>query len=66
MRYPWLDLMRAVFSGIDRRDYRPSLNDGYLALEDLESLRLIEMEVERRCLSFLSVDVTWERDGISI
>jgi len=66
MRYPWLDLMRPVFSGIDRRGYRPSLNDGYLALEDLESLRLIEMKVGRRCLNFLSVDVTWKRDGIFI
>lgn len=66
MRYPWLDLMRPVLSGIDLRGYRPSLDGGYLALEDLESLRLIEMEVKRRCLNFLSVDVTWKRDGISV
>lgn len=66
MRYPWLDLMRPVLSGIDRRGYRPSLDGGYLALEDLESLRLIEMEVERRCLNFLLVIVTWKPDGISV
>ena len=66
MRYPWLDLMRSIFSGIDRRGCRPPFNGGYLALEDLESLRLIEMEVEGRCLNFSSVDVTWKRDGISI
>lgn len=63
MGYPWLDLMRPVFSGIDRRGYRPPLNGGYFALEDLESLRLIEMEVERRCLNFSSVDVTWKQVG---
>lgn len=53
MRDPRLDLMRPVFSGIHMFGNRESLDEGNLTLKDLESLRLFEVEVERRCLDFI-------------